>query len=175
MTRVVVRRVASRAAPRGAEERGQSLVEFAFVFPIIALIAFAFIDIGRAAFQANILADAAREAARVAAVNQLDPAAGPWQCNANKPVEDPTAPGWTFRGCAMSAGAAAGVKGADVTVDYVAPPGTSLECESVLNVGCLATVTVVSSFSPITPVAGSLIGPLTMSATSEIPIERLFP
>ena len=155
--------------------RGQSLVEFAFVFPIIALLAFAFIDIGRAAFQQNILADAARDAARVAAVNQLDPAAAPWLCNANKPVEDPVAPGWTFRGCAMSAGAAAGVKSADVSISYAAPPGTGLECTSKLNVGCIASVTVVSRYTPITPVAGTLIGPITMRATSAFPIERLFP
>jgi Flp pilus assembly protein TadG len=160
---------------RKAEGRGQSLVEFAFIFPIIALLAFGFIDIGRAAFQQNILADAAREAARVAAVNQVDPTSGPWQCIANKPVEDPAAPGWTFRGCAMSAGATAGVQSADVSVSYTAPPGTDLECSSELNVGCIASVTVVSHYTPITPVAGSVIGPITMSATSAFPIERLFP
>lgn len=157
------------------DERGQSLVEFAFMFPLIALLAFGFIDIGRAAFQQNTLADAAREAARVAAVNQVDPASGPWQCIANKPVEDPAAPGWTFRGCAMAAGKVIGVKGADVTVDYAAPPGTSLECEADVNVGCIAIVTVVSEYFPITPVAGTLIGKIKMRATSEMPVERLFP
>lgn len=162
-----------RAARRAA--RGQSLVEFALVFPIIALLAFGFVDIGRAAFQQNILADAAREAARVAAVNQLDPVSGPWQCIANKPVEDPAAPGWTFRGCAMTAGGAIGVDGGDVSVVYSAPPGTDLDCSSKLNVGCIASVTVLSDYTPITPVAGSLIGPITMSATSAFPIERLFP
>ncbi|HXG26929.1 MAG TPA: TadE family protein [Candidatus Binatia bacterium] len=163
--------VSRRAAP----ERGQSLVEFAFTFPLIALLAFAFIDIGRAAFQQNTLADAAREAARVAAVNQVDPADGPWQCFANKPVEDPAAPGWTFRGCAVNSGATIGVTPPDVTITYVAPPGTSLDCASSLHVGCIARVTVVSRYVPITPVAGQLIGPITMSATSEMPIERLFP
>jgi hypothetical protein len=155
--------------------RGQALVEFAFIFPLIAVLAFAFIDLGRAAFQQNTLADAAREASRVAAVNQVDPVSGPWQCLANKPVEDPAAPGWTFRGCAMKAGSVLGVAGSDVTVSYSAPPGTALKCSSELNIGCIASVTVVSRYFPITPVAGQLIGPITMSATSEIPIERLFP
>lgn len=150
-------------------------MEFAFVFPMIALLAFAFIDLGRAAFQQNTLADAAREAARVAAVNQLDPTNGPWQCLANKPVEDPAAPGWTFRGCAMRTGAVIGVTGRDVSVSYAAPPDTSLECSATLHVGCIASVTVLSNYFPITPVAGQLIGAITMSATSEIPIERLFP
>jgi Flp pilus assembly protein TadG len=154
--------------------RGQALVEFAFIFPVIALLAFAFIDLGRAVFQQNTLADAARQAARVAAVNQVDPIDGPWQCLANKPVEDPSAPGWTFRGCAMTTGAVIGVTQGDVSVAYSAPPGTDLDCVD-LHVGCIASVTVLSDYFPITPVAGQLIGPITMSATSEIPIERLFP
>jgi Flp pilus assembly protein TadG len=145
------------------------------MFPLIALLAFGFIDLGRAVFQQNTLADAARQAARVAAVNQVDPAGGPWQCLANKPVEDPAAPGWTFRGCAMQTGAVIGVTDADVSVTYTAPPGSSLECTSKLNVGCIASVTVVTRYFPITPVAGTLIGPIAMSATSEMPIERLFP
>lgn len=155
--------------------RGQSLVEFAFVFPIIMLLAFGFLDVGRAVFEWNTLTNAARSAARVAVVNQIDPVSGPWSCQANKPVESVTSPNWTFRGCAMSAGAALGVTGADVTVSYAPPPGVDLECSARLNVGCLVTVTVTSVFTPITPVAGSIIGPMPMSATSEMPIERLFP
>jgi Flp pilus assembly protein TadG len=155
--------------------RGQALVEFAFVFPIIAFLAFAFIDIGRAAFQWNTLGSAARQAARVAVVNQIDPTTGPWNCLANKPVESTTSPNWTFRGCAVTAGQAIGVTAADVTVSYSAPPGVSLNCTSAKNVGCIVTVKVTSRYVPITPVAGSLIGPMTMVATSEMPIERTFP
>lgn len=154
--------------------RGQALVEFAFVFPIIAFLAFAFIDIGRAAFQWNTLSSAARQAARVAVVNQVDPASAPWPCLANKPVESPTSPSWTFRGCAVTAGATIGVTAADVTVSYAPPPGVTLDCGA-RNVGCIVTITVTSRYVPITPVAGSLIGPITMTATSEMPIERTFP
>jgi Flp pilus assembly protein TadG len=160
---------------RQHRSRGQALVEFAFVFPIIAFLAFAFIDIGRAAFQWNTLGSAARQAARVAVVNQVDPASAPWNCLANKPVESATSPNWTFRGCAVTAGGAIGVTPADVTVSYAAPPGVTLDCTSVRNVGCIATITVRSRYVPITPVAGSLIGPITMTATSEMPIERTFP
>jgi len=155
--------------------RGQALVEFAFVFPIIAFLAFAFIDIGRAAFQWNTLGSAARQAARVAVVNQIDPTTGPWNCLANKPVESTTSPNWTFRGCAVTAGQTIGVTSADVSVSYAAPPGVSLDCTSVRNVGCIVTVQVRSRYIPITPVAGTLIGPITMTATSEMPIERTFP
>ena len=160
---------------RRQRSRGQALVEFAFVFPLIMFLAFAFLDVGRAVFEYNTLTNAARSAARVAVVNQIDPAAGPWNCQANKPVESVVSPNWTFRGCAMTAGAALGVTSADVTVSYAPPPGVSLECSSRLHVGCLVTVTVTNVYTPITPVAGSIIGPIPMSATSEMPIERLFP
>lgn len=154
---------------------GQALVEFAFVFPLIALLAFAFIDLGRAVFAYNTLTNAARQGARVVTVSQLDPVAGPWKCESDRPVIDLGNPTWTFRGCAVLAGATAGLQPADVTVSYAAPPGTTLECTSALNVGCIATVTVVATFTPITPVAGQLIGAMSMSSTSEMPIERLFP
>jgi Flp pilus assembly protein TadG len=155
--------------------RGQALVEFAFIFPLIALIAFGFIDVGRAVFTSNTLTNAARQAARVAAVNQVDPVGGPWQCLANHPVEDAASPGWTFRGCAVTAGATAGVQAGNVTVSYAAPPGSSLQCSSSVNVGCIVSVTVTANYVPITPVAGQIIGPISMSATSSMPVERIFP
>jgi hypothetical protein len=156
--------------------RGQSLVEFAFVVPIITLLAFGFIDIGRAVITFNTVASAARDASRVAAVNQLDPVSGPWQCNENKPVEDVNTPGWTFRGCGLVAGKTAGVAHGDIAVSYAAPPGVTLTCTpGSLNVGCIVTVTVTAHYFPITPVAGALIGPVTMTSASSMPIERLFP
>ena len=165
------------AVKRQARRRsnGQALVEFAFVFPIITLLAFGFLDIGRAVFQWNTLTSAARQAARVAVVNQIDPSSAPWNCLANKPVESATSPNWTFRGCAIAAGQAIGVKSADISVSYSAPPGVTLQCNTVRSVGCLVTITIVSQYVPITPVAGTLIGPMTMTATSQMPIERTFP
>src|SRR5262245_55406465 len=156
-------------------QRGQSLAEFAFVFPVIAMLAFGFIDIGRAVYEYNTLTAAARQGSRVAAVSQLDPETGPWRCQANRPVESLTDPNWTFRGCAISAGVSLGLQGSDILVTYAAPPDTDLECTDTLNVGCIATVTVVHEFMPITPVAGVVIGTISMTSTSEMPIERLYP
>ena len=68
-----------------------------------------------------------------------------------------------------------GVKAADVSIAYTTPAGTNLICSPHLNVGCLVTVTVTTRFTPITPVAGSLIGAITMTSTSQLPLERLFP
>jgi len=155
--------------------RGQALVEFAFVFPVIALMTFAFIDIGRAVFAFNTLTEAARQASRVAIVNQLDPEDGPWTCRSDRPVQSTESPQWTWRGCAVSSGATIGVRPEDVSVAYSTPVGTDLTCSPHLNVGCIVTVTVNANFTPITPVAGVLIGNIAMSSTSEMPVERLFP
>jgi hypothetical protein len=161
----------------GSQRRshGQALVEFAFVFPVIALLAFGFIDVGRAVLTANTLTNAARQGARVAAVNQIDPASGPWPCLEDHPVEDASNPQWTFRGCAAAAGAVAGLNAASVTVAYAAPAGSSIDCTTEINVGCIVTVTVAANFVPVTPVAGQIIGPIAMTASSSMPVERLFP
>ena len=164
-----------RRLRRHARSRGQALVEFAFVFPVIALMTFAFIDIGRAVFAYNTLTEAARQATRVAIVNQLDPVDGPWLCQSNRPVQDASNPDWTWRGCAVLSGATIGVEAADVSVAYSTPAGTDLTCSPHLNVGCIVTVTVNARFTPITPVAGVLIGEIDMTSTSEMPLERLFP
>ena len=49
---------------------GQSLASSPFVFPVLALLLFALLDLGRAVYMYNTLANAARQGARVAAVNQ---------------------------------------------------------------------------------------------------------
>jgi TadE-like protein len=159
--------------------QGQALVEFAFVFPVIVLLAFGFVDVGRAVFSYNTLTNAARQAARTAAVNQLDPASpGPYECDETRPIEDPAAPHWTFRGCAISAGSSIGLKATDVKqITYTAPPGTTIICAPppLVHVGCIASVTVTYQFRPITPVAGSVIGPILFTTTSQMPVERVFP
>lgn len=49
-------------------ERGQTLVEFALVFPIFIFIFFGIIEVGRLWQTVNVLSSAAREGARKAAV-----------------------------------------------------------------------------------------------------------
>ncbi len=55
-----------------AEERGQTLVEFALVFPIIILLMVGVFDVGRLVFINNSLSDGARQAARHATINPRD-------------------------------------------------------------------------------------------------------
>jgi len=53
---------------RFKHSRGQSLVEFALVFPIFILLVFGLIDMGRYAYANSTISQAAREGARLAAV-----------------------------------------------------------------------------------------------------------
>lgn len=151
---------------------GQSLVEFALVFPIIVLLVMAFAEIGRAVYAYNTIANAARQAARVAAVNQL---ADVTECDESRPIEDPYEPHWSYRGCALVAAKTLGLGSSDVSIAYSSPPDTTLDCDPTLHIGCLAAVTVTYDFTLSTPFVSMLIGPFTMSQTSEMPIERVFP
>ena len=50
-------------------DRGQSLVEFALTLPMLLVVMFMITEFGRALYQYNVLAQATREAARVAVVD----------------------------------------------------------------------------------------------------------
>jgi Flp pilus assembly pilin Flp len=51
------------------DERGAAAVEFALILPVIIMLLFGIIELGRAWNVKQVLTDAAREGARVAAVN----------------------------------------------------------------------------------------------------------
>ena len=57
---------ASSFLRRGQGSRGQSMVEFALMAPLLFLILFGIVDFGRAIFYSNEITNAAREGARVA-------------------------------------------------------------------------------------------------------------
>ena len=157
---------------RRRRERGQSLVEFALVIPIIVLLIASFVEIGRAVFAYNTVANAARQGARVAIVNQLPDMT---DCDESRPIEDPYEPHWSIIGCALLAGKTLGLTPANVSVAYVTPPSTTLSCSPTLHVGCVATVTVTYQYNIATPFVSRFIGPISMTQTSEMPVERVFP
>jgi Flp pilus assembly protein TadG len=66
---------------RTRRDRGQTLVEFALVLPVFMLLLFGLLDMGRFVYLNSTLSQAAREAARVAAVEaswlgSTDPSCG---------------------------------------------------------------------------------------------------
>jgi Flp pilus assembly protein TadG len=143
--------------------RGQALVEFALVLPVFLALLFGIVDAGRLIFTYNTIANAARTGARVAIVNQS---------NSGSPTCDTTSATAYPKGCAISSGINLGLDASDVAVVYrnVADSGA---CGSPLTIGCIAAVTVTGHFQPLTPVIGQLIGPVTLTSTTKMPIERV--
>ena len=150
-----------RARRRGPSRRGQALVEFALVFPIAVLLLLAVFDVGRAVFAYNGLTNAAREGARLAIVNQDE------TMIAQRITE------MTFVTGVSNAGAANLVQfhkeGPNLTTPTANPVCTTM------TMGCVAIVTVESNWTAITPVIGQIMGPITLTARSELPVEFVCP
>jgi hypothetical protein len=135
--------------------RGQALAEFALAFPIMLLAIIGLVDIGRLVFTYNSLTNAVREGARLAIVNQDLPS-----------VED--------RVLALAA-----IDQPVVTVDFWEPepnkkPTTNAECDPP-KAGCIARVNGRTDFVMITPLIGRLIGPITITAESQFPVDFVCP
>ena len=131
---------------RRSNERGQSLVETALVLPILLLILMGIFDFGRAVFAFNAVSNAAREAARVAIVNQ----------NTTEVV-------------AEGKRAAIGLPADAIDVTFTLPG-----CPGTVVIGCTAQVKVDHQWSAITPIIGSVVGPIQLSSTTEMRVERAF-
>ena len=150
----------------GRRDRGQALPEFALVIPVFLLIIFGLFDVGRAVFMYNGLTNAAREAARLAIVNQDE-------ALVLQRAED------------MALGSGITTAAADVVAFYRRNPDTddvesnepcdNSDPEHSIAVGCVAVVIVEAPWEPITPLIGNIIGPITLTGRSELPIEFVCP
>ncbi len=141
--------------------RGQSLVEFALVFPIAILLLMAVFDVGRAVFAYNGLTNAAREGARLAVVNQDE-------ASIEQRVTD-----MTYVTGVSNAGDPDLVRFHQEGPNPTTP--TSNPVCTTMAMGCVAIVTVESDWTAITPVIGQIIGPITLTARSELPVEFVCP
>lgn len=145
-----------------SRKRGQALVEFALVFPLLLLMVFGIIDAGRLIYTYNTVANAARNGARVAIVNQST--SGTDTCDTTVATAYPV-------GCAISSGTGLGLTAADVSVAYHDPTDTTA-CTG-FSIGCIAVVDVTGRFQPLTPVIGQLIGVVSLTSRAKIPVERV--
>jgi Flp pilus assembly protein TadG len=146
--------------------RGQALVEFALVFPLLVLMFLGVFDLGRYIFASNEITNAAREGVRTAIVNQNPPdiraraaaqaialgvpTGAPTACDTNNVPADP----------------------AGVCVEFVDQGDLTTACDPI-TVGCVAIVTVKYTIQPITPVIGNLIGPRALMSVSKQVIESV--
>lgn len=132
---------------RRTGQRGQGLTEFALIFPIFILLVVVVFDFGRAIYAYHTISNAARGGARVAIIDQN-----------------------TSRVQAAALGDTIGVNPDDVTIDL---SNLTSSCVT-LKIGCKAEVTVSYAFRPLTPIVGSIIGPMNISSTTRFPIERVY-
>jgi Flp pilus assembly protein TadG len=144
-------------------ERGQGLVEFALVLPLLVLLMLGLFDAGRLVLSYSELSNASRVGARVAMVNQS---------------QDSTCTGsvQTYKCAAADLTVSMGLAAADIaTAEFEDRDGNivSPEADICSQFGrCSATVTVAYTYSPITPIIGSLIGDIELQAKTTMQLER---
>jgi Flp pilus assembly protein TadG len=143
--------------------RGQALVEFAIVLPVITLVVLGLFDLGRAVFTYNTLAQAARQANRQAIVDQ----------NTDR-----------VKAMAVAAAPTIGLTAGNVTVCFKTEDSLQTNCSSpstdncsssVRVIGCLAIVTATLTYTPITPVISTIWPSFSLTSTSVGPIDYVCP
>jgi hypothetical protein len=108
-------------------------------------------------FAYNDITNAAREGTRVGIINQTA------SMIENEVVNQATSLGLT---------AASNV---DVTYVKADNPGAACSTTPPTTLDCLVVVTVTYDWQAITPIIGNIVGPITVTSVSKMPIERLFP
>jgi Flp pilus assembly protein TadG len=121
------------------------------VIPILLVILMGIFDLGRAVFAYNTITNAAREGARLGIVNQF----------ADKIKE---------RAVNMAPTASQDENDVSVSISLPDSAPDADDCTTVA-VGCVVYVKYESEFTAITPIIGSLLGPMTLTAESVEPIE----
>jgi Flp pilus assembly protein TadG len=148
--------------------RGQSLVEFALVFPIFMLVVFGIIDVGRYVYVTNAFNEAAREGARYGSVEQ-------WQygCPASVSTQNRLTCTQQIARDRMAAAPAVYSVSATCTSD-----GAMAVSAASCRAGYLLKVVVQTPSSPasdtfhfLTPVIGSLIGPVTVTGQAQVVVQ----
>jgi Flp pilus assembly protein TadG len=146
---------------RGCErrrQRGQALVEMALVFPVVLLLALGGGDLARALGEKTDVANAAREAARFAAVSGTFGGDSTENLCADHDIwnaattESPSLPWPTLSSCDPSSGS------------WTAPSPTSSQCSLTIaratspSTNHPVTVTVSCPYTPLTPMLKNIIG-----------------
>lgn len=151
-----------RLWPGGRGSRGQTLVEFAITLPIIVLIVLGLVDLGRGVFTYNTLAQSARQATRLAIVDQ----------DASR-----------VKTQAIAYAATLGLTASSVDVCFKTYDSTQSDCSSNTNncpeatreIGCLAIVKAHVSYQPMTPFISTIFSSISLSSTSIQSIEYVCP
>jgi Flp pilus assembly protein TadG len=150
-------------AGRRQRSRGQSLVEFAIILPVIAMVVLGLFDLGRAVFTYNTLSQAARQANRTAIVDQDTD---------------------RVKAMAIAAAPTVGLTPSNVSVCFKTADSTQTNCSSPSTdncpasdrvIGCLAIVTASLTYTPMTPVISLILPSISLTSTSVGPIDYVCP
>ena len=147
--------MATIAARRRRPGRGQALAEFALVFPLLMLLVFALVDLGRVVYTHNAMAEGAREAARWGSV----------QARSASDIE-----GIEAHAVASIVGVGAGVT---ATATCIRPGTVVLPCAQ----NDTLEVTVETSMELITPFVAQLmnasgLNPFELSSTAQVLVQN---
>lgn len=134
--------------------RGQALAEFALVVPLLLLVLFALLDLGRVVYASNALAEAAREGARYGSVQAR---------SANDIAGIQT----------YTVGQVSGVAGVTATATCVRPGDVVMACAPFDTL----QVTTTANLQMITPILGQLmsgmgLNPFPISATAQVTVNN---
>ena len=133
-----------------AEPRGQGMVEFAIILPVFVLLLVGLFDVGRAVYAYNTVNNAAREAGRLAIVDQYE----------DHVLDE-----------AVAAASGVGVVRADVDITYELAEGGSCPHVGTDQINsCVAVVTVPYEYEAATPIIGNILGAITIEGTSRFPV-----
>ena len=170
-----------RATARVRDHRsnpGQALVEFALAIPIFLLLLFGVVDAGRYVYMSSVLSQAARESARLAAVEAswIGNPTGDASCN------QPGGPVCPANAAALTSDATnaanrmvapfGSVNSLYISCDPVgsAPSGSwtsGAPCSTNSGaVGNAVSTRVVLTFNPLTPVIAQIMGTITASGSA---------
>jgi Flp pilus assembly protein TadG len=175
-----VRRRPAGPKPGVRRQGGQALIEFALVLPVFVVMLFGVVDAGRYVYMNSVLSQAAREGARVAAVEASWIGSTDASCGA---VGGPVCPA---NAAALQADALAAanrmvapfgnIGSLYISCDPVgsAPTGswtTGTSCTTTSGItGNVVSVRVLLTFTPLTPVIAQVMGTITTSASATMVI-----
>jgi hypothetical protein len=138
---------------RHRNERGQGLVEFALILPLLLLMIFGAVDIGRAVFAYSTLMNSVTSGARAAIVKY-----GP----------SPTCDGLGKPACAVA------VTQNAAGVGFGGPVAVNAAClDSPCGIGARFQVKAEGRINLVTPLLATYVGPITVSAASTMTVEAV--
>jgi Flp pilus assembly protein TadG len=124
------------------------------IFPVLILLLVALFDVGRLVFAYNDITNSAREGTRVGIVDQTT---------------------GNIQADVIAQSTSLGLTPAQVDVKFCKADGTSCTTTKPTTLDALVQVRVTYSWRAITPIIGAIIGPVTVSSVSRMPIERVYP